>query len=256
MCHSYGIIANKNHGRCLHLLILVVLAAFQALAQTTSLETKILFPVSEVSESVIDSVGVANLEGVPELQKAFYMSLHTNMLYDATTIPNIGAEFYLGKNISLAGNWWYAWWKSDSRSRYWRTYGGYLAGRYWLGSAAKRKPLTGHHLGVYAQMMLYDFEWGGKGYMSGNCGRNIFDHPTYGFGVEYGYSLPVGRRLNIDFTLGLGYLGGRYYVYTPADGHYVWLSTHNRHWWGPTKAEISLVWLLGHGNINKKGDRQ
>ncbi|MCD8273384.1 MAG: DUF3575 domain-containing protein, partial [Alistipes sp.] len=24
------------------------------------------------------------------------------------------------------------------------------------------------------------------------------------------------------------------------------------HWFGPTKAEISLVWLLGRGNYNEK----
>jgi hypothetical protein len=24
----------------------------------------------------------------------------------------------------------------------------------------------------------------------------------------------------------------------------VWDSTHKRHWWGPTKAEVSLVWVI------------
>lgn len=38
----------------------------------------------------------------------------------------------------------------------------------------------------------------------------------------------------------------------PLDGHYVWQATKNRHWFGPTKAEISLVWLLGRGNSNNK----
>ena len=70
--------------------------------------------------------------------------------------------------------------------------------------------------------------------------------------MEYGYSLPVANRLNIDFTLGVGYWGGKYYEYTPLDGHYVWKATKNRHWFGPTKAEISLVWLLGRGNSNNK----
>lgn len=47
-------------------------------------------------------------------------------------------------------------------------------------------------------------------------------------------------------------MGGRYYEYEPLDGHYVWKATKNRHWIGPTKAEVSLVWLLGHGNYNNK----
>ena len=41
-------------------------------------------------------------------------------------------------------------------------------------------------------------------------------------------------------------------TYLPLDGHYVWQATKNRHWFGPTKAEISLVWLLGRGNSNNK----
>ena len=68
------------------------------------------------------------------------------------------------------------------------------------------------------------------------------------------YSMPIAERLNIDFSLVAGYMGGRYYKYIPIDGHYVWQSTHNRHWWGPTKIEVTLVWLLGNNNYNvKKG---
>ena len=97
---------------------------------------------------------------------------------------------------------------------------------------------------MYAQGLTYDFETGGKGYLS-DFG--------YGVGVEYGYSLPVAKRLNIDFGLGVGYSGGKYKVYDPEDGCYVYKETKKRGWFGPTKAEISLVWLLGHGNENKKG---
>ena len=32
----------------------------------------------------------------------------------------------------------------------------------------------------------------------------------------------VARRLNIDFTIGVGYWGGKYYTYSPLDGHDVW----------------------------------
>ena len=54
-----------------------------------------------------------------------------------------------------------------------------------------------------------------------------------------------------------GYLGGSYKEYIPLDGHYVWQTTKNRRWFGPTKAGISLVWLIGRGNYSrKKGGRQ
>lgn len=177
-------------------------------------------------------------------RKPFYMSVRTNMLYDAVAIPTLGGEFYLGKNLSLGGQWSYAWWSRNKNHRYWRYYGGDLELRWWFGNAAMRKPLTGHHLGVYAQILTYDIEFGGKGQM----GHKF----NYGGGIEYGFSLPVARRLNIDFSLGIGYIGGEYYKYVPVDGHYVWQSTHRRNWFGPTKAEISLVWLIGRGNVNAR----
>jgi len=180
----------------------------------------------------------------------FYMSVQTNMLYDALLLPTLGAEFHLGKGWSVAGNWTYGWWSTSRRNRYWRAYGGYLAARKWFGPAARRKPLTGHHAGIYAQLLTYDFEFGGEGQMAGTPGEPLWHSPSYAFGLEYGYSLPVAKRLNIDFTIGVGYLGGKYYKYRPVDGHYVWQGTARRHWFGPTNAQVSLVWLIGRGNTN------
>lgn len=98
-------------------------------------------------------------------------------------------------------------------------------------------------------MVTYDFETGGRGYLG--------DRWTFGGGIEYGYSLPIKKRFNIDFTLGVGYLGGEYKEYLPMDDCYVWQATKDRKWFGPTKAEISFVWLLGRGNTNKrKGGNQ
>lgn len=189
--------------------------------------------------------------------KPFYMALKSNMLSDALAIPEIGIEFYLGKNLSIVGNWCYGWWDNDNRHRYWRAYGGDVALRWWFGRAAHAKPLTGHHLGLYAGLITYDFEFGGKGWMGGRPGHNLWDRCMHHFGVEYGYSLPIARRWNIDFTLGLGYMGGKEVTYVPRGGCYAWQSTKNKHWVGPTKLEVSIVWLIGHGNYNKRkgGDR-
>lgn len=176
-------------------------------------------------------------------KRPFYMAAKTNLLYDVALVPNVGLEFYLGKGWSIGGNWMYAWWCKDSKHRYWRIYGGELDIRKYFGRKAAEKPLQGHHLGVYAQGLTFDFETGGKGYLSDF---------SYGFGLEYGYSLPVAKRLNIDFGISVGYDGGKYKVYEPEDDCYVYKETKQRHWFGPTRAEISLVWLLGHGNQNSK----
>ena len=121
--------------------------------------------------------------------------------------------------------------------------------RYWFGSTARNKPLTGHHIGIYGQALTYDIELNGHGYQSARW--------DYGGGIEYGYALPISRSLNLDFSLGMGYLTGKYKKYKPIDTHYVWQATKKLHWFGPTKAEVSLVWLLGRDNYNsRKGGQQ
>ncbi len=193
----------------------------------------------------------------PKPEKNFYMGLRSNLLYDLALVPNIGAEFYVGKGFTVGGNWMYAWWSSNRHHNYWRIYGGDIALRKYFGSKAAEKPMQGHHLGVYAQMFTYDFELGGKGVIGGVPGGTLWDKMHYGGGVEYGYSLPIKRRLNLDFSVALGYVGGEYWEYKPMDGHYVWQATKQRNYWGPTKVEVSLVWLIGHGNYNKeKGGEQ
>ena len=207
-------------------------------------------PVVSAKADIKQTKAIATV--FPKVSRPFYMALKTNMLYDVLAIPNVGMEFYLGKNWSINGNWIYGWWNTDRNHRYWRIYGGDLAVRYWFGKKAHEKPLTGHHIGIYGQAFTYDFEWGGKGYMGGEPGGTLWDKTNYAVGMEYGYSLPVANRLNIDFTLGVGYWVGKYYEYIPLDGHYVWQTTKNRRWFGPTKGEISLVWLIGRGNSNDK----
>ena len=192
---------------------------------------------------------------LPREKRKFYIALKTNMLYDALALPSLSAEFYLGKNFSAVANWTYGWWDTDRTHHYWRAYGGDLAVRWWFGKKAMEKPLTGHHIGVYGGIFTYDFEFGGTGYMGGLPHETLWNRSLRMAGIEYGYSLPVAKRLNIDFTIGIGYMGGKYIKYIPDNGRYLWQSTHKINWFGPTKAEISLVWLIGPGNYNlsKKG---
>ena len=187
------------------------------------------------------------------------LALKTNLLYDAALIPNVGVEVALGRQWTVGADWFYTWLSSDHRHRYWQGYGGYLTLRRYFGRRSQsgrntdsgnldgnQSPLLGrglgggpcgHHIGLYALGLTYDVEWGGRGYQAARFG--------FGAGVEYGYSLPIGRRLDLDFSLGVGFQDGEYKTYDPQDDHYVWLSTRKRHWWGPTKAEVTLKWLLG-----------
>ena len=197
-----------------------------------------------------DSTIVLTVQPLP--LPPIHIAVKTNLLFDALLVPNAGLEFYLGKGFSVGANWMYAWWKTDRRHRYWRLYGGELDVRKYFGRPEGANPLSGHHVGLYGQIFTFDFETGGRGYIGGKPGCTLWEKMNYAAGVEYGYSLPVARRLNLDFAIGAGYWGGDYYEYEPVDNHYVWRQTKQRHWFGPTKAEVSLVWLIGRGNHNEK----
>lgn len=185
----------------------------------------------------------------PDTKKSLLVGAKTNLFYDLVAVPALGLEFYLGKNWSLVANWMYSWWKSDPKAWYWRTYGGDIAVRKWFGKASHKKPLSGHHVGPYGQIITYDFLIDDDGILA--------DKWSYAVGLEYGYSVPLGRRLNMDFTLGAGYHWGEFKEYVPLDGHYVWQATKRRHYIGPTKIEISLVWLIGGGDkIPAKGGKR
>ena len=104
--------------------------------------------------------------------------------------------------------------------------------------------------------MTYDFQLGGKGILAGKPGGTLIDRPSHSVALEYGFSLPIARRLNLDFVIGAGYNWGIFDEYIPIDGHFVWQATKRRQYIGPTKAEISLVWLIGRGNYNSKFNKK
>ncbi len=175
-------------------------------------------------------------------------AIKTNLLYDALTLPNLGVELRLDNRWTVSADWMYGWWNNNfSRHYFLRAYGGELSLRRWLGRRDVMKPFTGHHIGIYGQVFTYDFRKGNHGYMGGKPKGTLWDKMSYAVGAEYGYSVSLCRRLNLDMSLGVGYMSGIIHDYTPMDGCKVWQRTRIRRWFGPTKAEISLVYVIGKG---------
>lgn len=173
----------------------------------------------------------------------------TNFVLDAVLVPNIGTVVPLGKGWALDLRYGGAWWSVPEKDFWWRAYGGELAIRKYFPRKEEIdepwRTVSGHHVGLYGQFFTYDFELGGSGQMGGTPKMNIFDNPQYAGGLEYGYTFELGRNFNLDLSLGLGYAGGLYHEYEPWEGKYVWRSTMRRFWLGPTRAEVTLQWLLG-----------
>lgn len=170
------------------------------------------------------------------------MFVRTNALYDAALAPNIGVGVGLGKNWACIGAWEYGWFDLKSDHYFARTYGGSLEFRRYFGRKAQELSYAGHHLGLFGFGMTYDYEFGGTGWQS---------KFTYGCGLDYGYSFRIKDRVRLDLSIGFGYIGGRYKEYEPMDGCKVWQSTSDMHYFGPNRAEVSFIWLLG-----KKGGQK
>lgn len=167
-----------------------------------------------------------------------------NLLYDALYVPNLSAELGLGKNMSIGLDYWYTWFDSNPTHNYWRSYGGGIGIRRYLGEQSYRQSLTGHHIGIVSQMGMYDVEYGKRGNMSDF---------SYTLGTEYGYVFPLSSRFSLDLSVAFGYFGGRYKVYDPIDTHYVWKENRNRNYFGPIKADITLAYQISK---YRKGDKR
>ena len=164
----------------------------------------------------------------------YVLHLRTNLLYDVLAVPNIGAEFGVNDRMSIVGNVMLDWIGISTKQFYWRIFSGDLEWRYWLGADESTFLRKGHHLGVYAAFYRYDVE---LGTLDGEMGDF-----NYGGGVSYGYSAPLSRSLSLDMSIGIGYMGGKYKKYKYIDGRYVWQSDDHKNYFGPTKAEVTLVW--------------
>ena len=179
-------------------------------------------------------------------KKPLYFVLKNNLLYDAVLLPNLTAELYLGNKWSLAveGNW--SWWlfsKPTENEWFHRIQSAGVELRNWFCSPY---PLYGHAVGVYGMIGNYDV----RAFTQDENSKGWLSYRSWSAGITYAYSIPVSRRLNLEFGIAFGYVGGQYYEYNYClvDEWWAQQAVHERHYFGPTRAGISLVWLLGKGN--------
>lgn len=175
-------------------------------------------------------------------KKPFYLAIESNLMYDAAIIPNIGIEVGIYKGLTIGGSYQNIWLR-DKAWTCWYRFEGFEAGINWYINKEK-SPFKGHHIGIYGQMVTWDFTINGRGYLA--------ERWACGGGISYGYILPIGERFNLDFEIGVGYIGGNMHEYIPEDGHRVWQSYEPFQWIGPTKLGITLQWLIGRGNYNER----
>ena len=159
---------------------------------------------------------------------AMGLDLRANLLRWATLTPDLGLEWHISDRWSLGVNGsWTSWTWNDKQRRYalWEVA---PEVRYYMGKERRG------YLGLL-------FKTGAFNYKFSETGRQ---GDLLGGGVTGGYILPIGKRLSLDFSLGLGYLNADYEKYTVIDGVRVRQGSETRDWWGPVHAGITLKWNL------------
>lgn len=214
------------------------IAQKELLAAGIQMPVEVLPEISIAVGNIAFPVPVTKGKEEPSSRKVV-LALKNNLLYDLALAPNLEIEFALGKRWSLNTEYKCPWWLNNQHSFCYQLLSGGVEARCWLGNRQKRSRLTGHFLGVYAEGGVYDFQLKeDKGFRGRYYAAS---------GLTYGYSHQLAAHLALEFSLGIGYLETEYRKYTSYKGDLIWTSSGQYHFIGPTKAKVSLVWLITGG---------
>ena len=164
------------------------------------------------------------------------LALKTNLLYDVLSLTNFSVELPFCKDrMSVLYYHQFPWWTwGQADNEYCTRFLSIGAEARWWFKTKDR--LNGHFLGAYAESGKYDFE-----YQRSICYQGEF----YSAGLSYGYAMPIGRHLNLEFSVSAGYASIAYRGYTPSEDYEIlWRDPEKvgrLHYLGPTKAQVSLV---------------
>ena len=169
-------------------------------------------------------------------------AVKTNLIYDATATANLGVEVGLAPQwtFDLSGNL-NAW--STSGSARWKHWMVQPEARYWFCDRFSR-----HFIGAHA--LVGAFNMGGIKNNISMLGTDFsalstkrYQGYAYGAGVAYGFAFMLSEHLNLELEVGAGYA---YLDYDIFDCGYCGrrIGEGARHYFGPTKAAINLVYLF------------
>lgn len=176
-------------------------------------------------------------------------ALKTNLLFDVALIPNFEIEIPIGRHWSVNGEYMFPWWLLDGDKYCLEIMAGGLEVRYWPQLYRQRKRqdiLTGHFVGLYAGGGKYDLQWKTNGYQG-----EFF----IAAGFSYGYAHKLSRHLHLEFNIGIGLLRTDYRHYHARNNYQTlqWQENGRYTWFGPTKAKVSLIWLLARKQKTQEG---
>lgn len=188
----------------------------------------------------IDTLPLPELLPMPvmEKRKSTMFALKTNLLYDAVTALNAEVEVPIGKRFSVMVEDVFPWWKAGPNGNKYclQMWTMSVEPRWWFYRKGMNDRLQGHFVAPYVMSGKYDLQWD-----TSICYRG------YGWsaGLTYGYSMPLCKWLNMEFSMSIGYLKASYQHYQPSpDYEHLYKDPDNAGrmtYVGPTKVKVSLV---------------
>lgn len=167
--------------------------------------------------------------------------IKTNILYDATATINLGVEMRTSRRTSLeiVGN--YNNWEF-SNDRKWKHYLIQPEFRWW-----PRRTFEGNFFGLHAHWALYNIGNLPSPPFSTYMNTHRFEGSLAGAGVSYGYRWNFNNWLALEATVGIGYayLDYKEFVCGRCGES---LGAVRKHYFGPTKAGLSLIFGIGSKN--------
>lgn len=163
-------------------------------------------------------------------------AIKTNFLPYIVTAPNLAIEFGLARKWTLeAGVAFNPFqWQKYGMNSFWLVQ---PEVRYWFCQRFE-KHFIGFH-GLYGQ-----FDIGNTSFPFTDAFKeHRYDGWGAGAGISYGYHLPMSKRWAWEFTIGAGYVYLEYDKYRCHDCD-EFAGNKNRHYFGPTKAGVSLIFMI------------
>ena len=186
-----------------------------------------------------------------------HVGMKSNLLYGATSTINLGVEFALSDKLTLdlSANynpWAFPQQKVTASEVIVAQYDAVL--KHWMIQPELRwwfcEKFNGHFAGMHVHggqmnvggLTFLPDRWSDRGIQ-----KNRIEGWLAGTGFAYGYHLIVSNRLSLEFSIGVGYMYlhyDKYVNYTSLRNPSKDPNAYKMHYVGPTKAGISLIYML------------
>lgn len=182
------------------------------------------------------------------------VGIKTNLLYGAYTYtPNLGIEIGLSRHTTLDISGGYNPWNLNSEG------GKKKLVHYLLQPEFRyytRHRFNGHFFGVHTLFSQYNIGGHELPLLFGKRSKEYrHEGVAYGGGISYGYQFSLGRFWNVELSLGAGIMQMNYDKYDCINCGQK-LSSETKTYLGPTKAAVSLIYILGKRKDKRARQKQ